>query len=85
MHDQLSIIHFHSTTTADQYFISVGYRLSHKLFFFFSDGVTKMRAEQDKVLLTDDQIKTEFKKKIYVACGMYVCIGRTVITFVSPL
>ena len=44
-----------------------------------------MRAEQDKVLLTDDQIKTEFKKKIYVACGMYVCIGRTVITFVSPL
>lgn len=44
-----------------------------------------MRAEQDKVLLTDDQIKTDLKKKIYVACGMYVCIGRTVITFVSPL
>ena len=76
MHDQLSIIHFHSTTIDFP---------TNCFFFFLSDGVTKIKAEQDKVLLTDDQIKTDFKKKVYVGCGMYVCIGRTVITFVSPL
>ena len=39
-----------------------------------------MRAEQDKVLLTDDQIKTEFKKKStwLVACT-FASVGRSLL------
>ena len=40
-----------------------------------------MRAEQDKVLLTDDQIKTDFKKKKstwLVACT-FASVGRSLL------